>query len=141
MKAKLSQPAHESYLRHRKQRTWQIVMPVILACILLIALIVLIYIATFRDNGDVARWAAVSTILMVVPIMVGLFLFLVLLVGIAYLVGRLLGVTPHYTGLAQDYVYRAAAIIKRALDAMVKQIIEMQGVLASIREFFRRIKL
>jgi hypothetical protein len=141
MKAKLSQPAHESYLRHRKQRTWQIVMPVILASVLLIALIVLINIATFRDNGDVARWAAVSTILMVVPIMVGLFLFLVLLVGIAYLVGRLLGVTPHYTGLAQDYVYRAAAIIKRALDAMVKQIIEMQGVLASIREFFRRIKL
>ena len=141
MKAKLSQPAHESYLRHRKQRTWQIVMPVILASVLLIALIVLINIATFRDNGDVARWAAVSTILMVVPIMVGLFLFLVLLVGIAYLLGRLLGVTPHYTGLAQDYVYRAAAIIKRALDAMVKQIIEMQGVLASIREFFRRIKL
>jgi hypothetical protein len=141
MKAKLSQPAHESYLRHRKQRTWQIVMPVILASVLLIALIVLINITTFRDNGDVARWAAVSTILMVVPIMVGLFLFLVLLVGIAYLLGRLLGVTPHYTGLAQDYVYRAAAIIKRALDAMVKQIIEMQGVLASIREFFRRIKL
>jgi hypothetical protein len=141
MKAKLSQPAHESYLRHRKQRTWQIVMPVILASVLLIALIVLINIATFRDNGDVARWAAVSTILMVIPIMVGLFLFLVLLVGIAYLVGRLLGVTPHYTGLAQEYIYRAAGIIKRALDAMVKQIIEAQGVLASIREFFRRIKL
>ena len=141
MKAKLPQPIHESYLKHRKQRTWRIVMPVILASVLLIALIVLINIATFRDNGDVARWAAVSTILMVVPIMVGLILFLVLLVGIAYLLGRLLGVTPHYTGLAQDYVYRAAAIIKRALDALVKQIIEMQGVLASIREFFRRIKL
>jgi hypothetical protein len=114
-------------------------MPVILACILLIALIVLINIATFRDNGDVARWAAVSTIMIVVPIMIGMFLFLVLLVGIAYLLGRLLGITPRYTGLAQDYVYRAAAMIKRALDALVKQIIEMQGVLASIREFFKRL--
>ena len=139
MKAKLSQPSHESYLKHRKQRTWQIVMPVILACILLSALIVLINIATFRDNGDVARWSAVSTILIVVPIMIGMFLFLVLLVGIAYLLGRLLGITPRYTGLAQEYVYRAAGIIKRALDAMVKQIIEMQGVLASIREFFKRL--
>jgi len=139
MKAKLSQPTHESYLKHRKQRIWQIVMPVILACILLIALIVLINIATFRDNGDVARWAAVSTIMIVVPIMIGMFLFLVLLVGIAYLLGRLLGITPRYTGLAQDYVYRAAAMIKRALDALVKQIIEMQGVLASIREFFKRL--
>ena len=139
MKAKLSQPAHESYLKHRKQRTWQIVMPVILASVLLIALIVLINIATFRDNGDVARWAAISTILIVLPIMIGMFIFLVLLAGIVYLLGRLLGVTPHYTGLAQDYVYRAAGIIKRALDAMVKQIIEAQGVLASIREFFRKL--
>jgi len=139
MKAKLPQPTHESYLKHRKQRAWQIAMPVILAAVLLIALIVLISIATFRNNGDVARWAAVSTMLILVPIMIGMFIFLVLLVGIAYLLGRLLGVTPRYTGLAQDYVYKAAGIIKHGLDAMVKQIIEMQGVLASIRKFFRKL--
>src|SRR5262247_2618563 len=101
MKAKLSQPVHESYLKHRKQRTWQIVMPVILAAVLLIALIVLINIATFRNNGDVARWAAVSTMLILVPIMIGLFIMLALLVGLVYLLGRLLGITPRYTGLAQ----------------------------------------
>ena len=141
MKANLPQPVHESYLRHRKQLTWQIVLPVGLMSVLLIALIVLINIATFRDNGDVARWAAISTIWIVVPIMIGMLIFLILLVGIIYLLSKLLGITPRYTGLAQDYVHKAAGAIKRGLDAIVKQFIEIQGVLASIREFFGRIRL
>ena len=141
MKANLPQPVHESYLRHRKQWTWQIVLPVVLMSVLLIALIVLINIATFRDNGDVARWAAISTIWIVVPIMIGMLIFLILLVGLIYLLSKLLGITPRYTGLAQDYVHKAAGAIKRGLDAIVKQFIEIQGVLASIREFFGRIRL
>ena len=141
MKANLPRPVHESYLRHRKQWTWQILLPVVLMSVLLIALIVLINIATFRDNGDVARWAAISTIWIVVPIMIGMLIFLILLVGIIYLLSKLLGITPRYTGLAQDYVHKAAGTIKRGLDAIVKQFIEIQGVLASIREFFKQIKL
>ena len=141
MKAKLPQPIHESYLRHRKQLAWQIVLPIGLMVVLIIALVVLINIATFRDNGDVARWAAISTIWIVVPIMIGMLIFLVLLVGLIYLLSKLLGITPRYTGLAQDYVHKAAGAIKRGLDAIVKQFIEIQGVLASIREFFGRIRL
>jgi len=140
-KAKLPQPVHESYLRHRKQLTWQIVLPIALAAVLFVAVIVLVNIATFRANGDVARWAAISTIWIVVPIMIGMLLLLVLLGGLIYLLAKLLNITPRYTGLAQDYVYKAAARIKHILDAMVKQIIELQGVLASIREFFQRIRL
>jgi hypothetical protein len=141
MKAKLPQPVHESYLRHRKQWTWQIILPVALAAILCIALIVLVNIATFRDNGDVARWAAISTIWIVVPIMIGMLLLLVLLGGLIFLLAKLLGVTPRYTGLAQDYVYKAAETIKRALDAVVNRVIGFQGTLASVREFFHKMKL
>jgi hypothetical protein len=139
MKAKFPQPVHESYLRHRKQLTWQIVLPVVLMSVLLIALIVIINIATFRDNGDVARWAAISTIWIVVPIMIGMLIFLILLIGLIYLLSKLLGITPRYTGLAQEYVYKTSAAIKRGLDALVKRFINLQGVLASIREFFEKI--
>ena len=140
-KAKLPQPTHESYLRHRKQLTWQIGLPVALAAILIIALIVLINIATFRDNGDVARWAAISTIWIVIPICIGMLLFLALLCGLIYLMSRLLNVTPRYTGLAQDYAFKAARAVKRALDAVVNRVIALQGALASIHEFFQKIKL
>jgi hypothetical protein len=140
MNDKLPQPAHESYLKHRKQLAWQIILPMALTVVLCIALIVLINIATFRDNGDVARWAAVSTIWIVIPIMIGLLIFTALLGGLVYLMYKLLNVTPNYTGLAQDYVNKAAVYIKRGADAVAKPIINLNGILASISAFFERMK-
>jgi len=121
--------------------TWQIIFPVVLTFILLIGLIVLISLATFRDNGDVARWAAVSTIWIVVPIMIGLVIVLALLAGLIYLLAKLLSITPTYTGIAQDYVYLAEGYIKRGTEMIVKQVIELQGVIASVHEFFKKLKI
>ncbi|NWG34754.1 MAG: hypothetical protein HXY42_09950 [Chloroflexi bacterium] len=138
MNAKLPQPVHESYKNHRRQLAWQIILPIALSVILCLALIALIHIAAFRDGGDVARWAAVSTMWIVIPIMIGLLLVLVLLAGLVYLMARLLHVTPTYTGLAQDYVHKAAIYIKRGADAVVKPIFLMDGIGASIRALFGR---
>lgn len=140
MNAKLPQPVHESYLKHRRDRAWKIVFPVVLSVLLCIAMIVLINVATFRNGGDVARWAAVSTIWIVVPIIIGMLIFFVLLAGLVYLMYRLLGITPTYTGLAQDYVHKAAMYVKRGADAAVKPIINLNGILASISAFFERMK-
>lgn len=140
MKAKIHQPVHESYRRHRKEFAWQIILPVVLTAILFIALIVLINIATFRDSGDVARWAAISTIWIVIPIMFAMLILLALLGVIIYYLGKLLNITPTYTGIAQDYVYKAAGYIKRAADAIVKPVVQLEGVIASISAFFERMK-
>jgi uncharacterized membrane protein YedE/YeeE len=140
MNAKLPQPVHESYRTHRKQVVWQVILPMVLTVVLCIALTVLINVATFRDGGDVARWAAVSTIWIVIPIMIGLVIVFALLAGLVYLMARLLDITPPYTGLAQDYVHKAAAYIKRGADAVVKPVINLNGILASINAFFERMK-
>ena len=140
MNAKIPQPVHESYLKHRRQLVQQIILPIVLTVVLCIALIVLVNVATFRDGGDAARWAAVSTIWLVVPIMIGMLIFLVLLGGLVYLMKRLLDIMPTYTGQAQDYVHKAAIYIKRGADAAVKPIITLNGFLASIRAFFERMK-
>lgn len=138
MNAKLPQPAHESYKRHRKQLAWQIILPVLLSTVLCIALIVLIWFATFRGGGDVGRWAAVSTIWIVVPIMIGLVIVLALLVGLVYLMARLLNIAPNYTALAQEYVHKAAGYVKRGADAAVRPVFFVDGLGASIRAFFGR---
>ena len=140
MKATLPHPVHESYKRHRKQLVWQIIMPVVLTSLLLVALIVLINIATFRDGGDVGRWAAISTIWIVIPIMLGLLVVLALMGGLVYLMQKLLNITPTYTSLAQDYVYIAEGYIKRATEAIVKPVLQLNGILASINAFFERMK-
>ena len=140
MKAELPKPVHKSYLEHRKQRTWQVVLPVVLSVVLCIALIVLVNVATFRDGGDVARWAAVSTIWIVIPILFGLLIFLALLAGLVYLMKQLLDVTPTYTGMAQDYVHIGVGYVRRALDAIIEPVMKLNGILASINAFFEKMK-
>jgi hypothetical protein len=138
MKAVLPKPVHESYRRHRKQLTGQIILPVALAVLLFIALIVLVNIATFRDSGDVGRWAAISTMWIAMPVCAMGFVFLLLLGGIVYLMGRLLGIAPTYTGRAQDFVHKLAIRIRRVADAVVKPVITVSSVGASINRFIGR---
>jgi predicted PurR-regulated permease PerM len=136
MNAVPPKPVHESYQRHRRQRTTQIILPVVLAVLLCIGMVVLINIATFRGNGDVGRWAAISTMWIVLPVFVTGLVFLALLAGIIYLLARLLGIAPTYTVQAQDFIRRLAMRIHRAADATVKPVIYLDGIGASIRTFF-----
>lgn len=140
MKATIPQSVHESYRKHRKQVVWQVILPVALTTLLIVALIVLVNVATFNQGGDVARWAAISTIWIVIPIMLGLLIFLALLVGLVYLMKKLLNVTPTYTGMAQDYVHIGAGYVRRAADLAVKPILQLNGILAGINAFFERMK-
>ena len=138
MKALLPEPVHESYRRHRKQRTSQIILPMVLVAILFIGMIVLVNIATFRDNGDVGRWAAISTIWIVIPVCISGFIFLALLGGLVYLMARLLGVAPTYTGMAQDFVHKLAIRIRRAADMAVKPVFSVNGFGASLKALLGR---
>ena len=138
MKAIIHPPVHESYKRHRKELAWQIIVPVVLSAILIVGVIVLVNVATFRDNGDVGRWAAISTIWIVVPIMVAGLIFLIILGGIVYLLKYLLQIAPTYTGQAQDFVHKIARYIERIADAIVKPVIALDGIGASMKRLVGR---
>ena len=138
MKAVIQPPVHESYKRHRKELAWQIILPMVLTTILFIGMIVLIYFATFRDNGDVGRWAAISTIWIVIPVMVAGLIFFIILGGIVYLLKYLLNIAPTYMGLAQDFVHKIAGYIKRMADAVVKPVIVLDGIGASMKRLVGR---
>ena len=138
MKAVLPEPVHESYRRHRKQRTTQIILPMVLVALVFLAVVVLVNVATFRDNGDVGRWAAISTIWISIPVCIMGFVFLVLIGGLVYLMGRLLGIAPNYTGKAQDFVHKLAIRIRRATDIAVKPVFAVNGFGATIKALLGR---
>lgn len=138
MKAIIRPPVHESYKRYRKELAWQIILPVVLSAILIVGLIVLVNVATFRDNGDVGRWAAISTIWIVIPVMVAGLIFFIILGGIVYLLKYLLNIAPIYTGQAQDFVHKIAGYIKRMADATVKPVFFVDGIGASINRLLGR---
>lgn len=139
MKPQLPIREHYSYQVHRKQRVTQIILPMVLVVLLMIALIVLISLSTFTSGGDVGRWAAVSTIWLIIPVLIAGLIVLAVLAGLIYLMARLLGLLPTYTGLAQDYVYIARGYILRAADMVVKPVIALNGFIENILAFFGRI--
>ncbi|MBI5963283.1 MAG: hypothetical protein HY863_07400 [Chloroflexi bacterium] len=139
MKAQLPHPEHYSYLQHRKQRTTQIILPVAISALLMIALIVLISFVTFNSNGDVGRWAAVSTIWIIIPTMLAGLIFLAILIGLIYLMALALSALPTYTGLAQDYVHKAKAYIIRGADMVAKPVLAIDSFIEDIKAFFERI--
>ena len=106
-------PQHPSYRRHRRQVAWQILVPIILAGLLLIVAAYLVWVGTFQGNGDVATWAAISTIWLTLPVMFGALVLLVLFGGLAYLLGRAAGFIPPYTLQAQLFTSRMVAAAHR----------------------------
>lgn len=119
----------------------QVILPVVLSAILLIGLIVLIVNSTFNANGDVGRWAAISTIWIIIPVLIAGLVVLVILIGLIYLMMLALGSLPYYTGIAQDYAYKARSYIVRGADMAAKPVLALNGWLETIKAFFERISL
>ena len=136
-KARLPSPAeHPSYQLHRRQLWTQILIPILVVVLLLVALIVLISVATFRDGGEVERWAAISTIWIVIPILAAGLVVLLIFVGLVYGMAKLLALIPPYSGYAQKMVWRAEGYVRRWADASVKPVLALDGIVAAIKRLF-----
>jgi len=116
----------------------QIILPVAISMLLMIGMIVVISLSTFNSGGDVGRWAAISTIWIIIPLLLAGLILLAILIGLIYLMARALGALPHYTGLVQDYVQLARAYIIRGADMVADPIIAIDGYIENIKEFFAR---
>ena len=129
---------HPSYRNHRRQFWLQIFLPLILAVLLIIAVAVVSGIAAFGQNGDAPRWAAISTIWLVIPVMIFGLIFLAILLGLVYLMVRALQGLPPYTSKAQYYVNRGASEVKRFSDLAAKPVLFIEGIIASLKIIFGR---
>ncbi len=120
MKVALRQEEHTSYKLHRRQLWTQILLPMIAAVLVFMAVITLMSVATFRQNGDVGRWAAISTIWLVIPVMIIGLVLLVVLAGLVFLAARLTHLIPPYSYRAQGFAFRVEAVIMR-ITAMIRR--------------------
>ena len=106
------------------------------ATLALIVVVALVTVSTFQRGGDVARWSAISTIWIVIPIIIAALIFLVLLGALIYGMAQLLKWIPPYTGYAQRIVWRAQGHIQRGADMVVRPVLGIEGVLATVRSIF-----
>jgi hypothetical protein len=132
-KARLPSPSeHPSFQKHRRQLWTQILVPLLIAVAILLGVATLTGIATFRD-GDVGRWAAISTIWIIIPVMGAGLMVLVIFIGVIYGMARLLALIPPYTGHAQKIVWRIEGYIKRGAEMAVKPVLALEAIFASLK--------
>ena len=136
MKANIPQPVHESYLKHRKEVRWKIIAPVAISTVLCVACSGLVLVATFDYNGDVARWAEISTIYLAIPTIIFMVIFFALVSGMVYLLTRLLAILPRYTYQAQELFYRIKTIARRVGDSAARPVIFLDSIGAGISRIF-----
>ena len=131
-------PRHYSYDVNRRQFWLQILLPMALAILLIMVVAILVSIAAMDGTGNSVRWAAVSTIWLVIPALLFGFLFLATLVGLVALMVRALDVLPAYSLQLQYYVNYAASKIMEFSDMAAKPVIFINSLGASLKAIFRK---
>jgi hypothetical protein len=135
-KLPVPQPKRESYLKHRRDATRRIILPIVLVTILMAAIAVLTGVAAAGSDPGVSLWADIATIWVVIPLMFMMLVITALLMGLVYGLSRLLKVSPRYTGLAQVYIFWLSAKINLWLDKLTDPVLEINTWLSILVNFF-----
>jgi hypothetical protein len=118
---------------HKRQFTWQILMPIILVLLL----VVVFGVFTIRAGaGDARLWADVAIIWLIAPLMLFALLGMAVLGGLIYALARLLKIAPRYTLQVQDFAARIVVGVKRGADTAVKPVVWLEQARAALKSLF-----
>ncbi len=121
--------------RHKRQFAWQILVPVILVALLVIA----VYVFTVTRGATSNRvWADISSIWLIAPLVILALVLTVVLGALIYGVARLLSVIPTYTAKVQSFMRSVATGARRAADGLARPFIWSGQAGAALRSLFRR---
>ncbi|SRR5581483_1365205 len=132
------QPDHPSYQLHRKQVWTQILLPIVLTALVLIGIIVLINLAAFAGTSDLARWAALSEIWLVMPVLIAGLIVFIILCGLIYLIIYVINLIPPYSYQAQRIFYRIEGGAKRISDMARRPVLLFQELGALIKAYIAK---
>ena len=126
--------ASDSFSRHRKQRFWQILLPVGLGGVFaLAALGMVIYTAVGSSaGGPVSQWADVSTIWLLLPALLVAVIIAAILFAMVWLLARLLNILPAYTAVIQYHARSISSLIINAVDKLAAPIISVRSFSARL---------
>lgn len=129
----------ESYLRHKKQRFWQILTPVGLGVLLILAIAVMVVMTAKGTDagGPVSHWADASFIWLIIPVMLFAIVVTLVIIGLIYLVTQVLNILPQYTFLVQQYAKLFEIQVKYWSRKIVSPIISIVSYAAVVDAFFK----
>jgi len=127
----------EAYRRHKKDVFWQITLPLVIACLLVISLAVWTGLAA-SSGADLSRAANTSLMLLILPVffvsLVVLVILIALLVGVLWLLKKI----PYYAMKIQTVLLSVRETISKAADGAAKPFIWTQSLLEAVKKIFGR---
>ena len=129
-----------THAAHRREVFWQITFPFIIALIIILGLVGGVIFAGTQGVGDVSRWADVSLIWLLLPVLIVIIVMLLILSGVVYLVTKLLAVLPGYARLVQDYFYLIQVRVKSIADKLVEPVLKLHSFKAGAGVLQRKVK-
>ena len=118
--------------RHRRQFRRQILLPVLLAVVILGGLA---YLFWRSGIGSAARWAEISTIFLLLPLLLIGLVLLALVGGLIYAVGQALKFIPPYTRMAQQAIETIEDRVRVGMDVSARPVLVLREYIAMIERF------
>ena len=115
-------------------------LPVILGALLFVLTPVALWITRMGAGGQIGRWAAISTIWLLLPVMVGLMLLFIALAAVIYLASRVNAWVPTYSPGVQRLARNVAAGARRGSNMVRKPVLAVKALGDAARTRFRRLR-
>ncbi len=124
--------------KHRQEVLWQISVPLAVGVLLVLLAAAGVIYAGATGRGAVDRWASISTIWLILPMLFVTLLFTLLTAAFAYGIIYLIGVLPGYAHKVQDFFVLVESRVKKAADGVVEPALRVQSLLAGLRALRRK---
>jgi len=120
--------------KHRHDLTWQIIVPIILVGLIIIAGAVFI---SLGKTGSISLWSDISLIWILLPVLLMAFFTLIILVAAIYGMARLVKATPRFTSRAQELTWQVSRGIQKVAGATAKPFFWLGQAGAAFRALFK----
>jgi hypothetical protein len=120
----------------RGSEFWQIIFPGLVGLILVGLLCAWIVVAV--SPGNISRFAEVSTVLLVIPVLFFSLFSLILLGLLIYLVQRIIRVIPPFTTRVVEFLEKIQEAVRKISEVIVKPMFQPTSVLTVIRNLFTK---
>ena len=124
--------------KHRKQTFWQIWVPLCLSILVILFLAVLAAVSAGTSaSPTVTKWAHLSAIYMITPVLIAGFVMLAIIGLVIYGMARLLDILPVYTRMIQGFFRQIAIAIRAWSDKTVQPVLAIKswwaGLIAALK--------
>jgi predicted PurR-regulated permease PerM len=118
----------------------QIVLPIVIGAAALLVAPLAAWATAMDGGGDVSRWAAISTMWLLIPVMIVALILIVAVSALAYLTSIITGWIPAYSYRVQRIAARAEGGTRRAAEMIRKPVLAVRAAGDMVRRRVRQLR-